>query len=187
MALQCAAHDPERRMNDDPRLSIRHCPDCGAAAFELRVPRRDDRERPVCTRCGYVHYVGPVLAAGAILHDGERLCLVRRAHEPGCGKWTFPGGFVDLDEEPDAAAVRETREETGYHAEIERLQGAYRSEGPRGKRVVIAVYVARLTGEAGGSSEEVKEVRWFAPDALPPDDEFAFPSTVRALREYLAR
>ena len=35
------------------------------------VPRRDDRERPVCTRCGYVHYVGPVLA--------EPLPLTRRA------------------------------------------------------------------------------------------------------------
>jgi len=169
----------------DPRAVLHFCPACGSEAFEWRVPRRDDRERQVCVRCGYVNYVGPALAAGVILHDDAgRLCLVRRAHDPGLGKWTFPGGFVDLDEEPEAAALREVREETGYHAEVDRLLGAWRSLGPRHKRVVILVYVGRLAGEAGGSSEEVAEVRWFAPAELPWD-EFAFASSVEALRRYL--
>ena len=150
----------------------------------MRVPRRDDRERPVCAGCGYVHYVGPALAAGAILHDGDRFCLVRRAYEPGSGKWTFPGGFVDVDEDPEAAAVRETAEETGYTAQVESLVGLYRSTGPKGKPVVIAVYAARPTGEASGTSEEVSEVRWFSRDELPWG-EFAFESTALALRRFL--
>ena len=85
-------------MSADPRLDIRFCPLCGHEGLELRVPRRDDKLRPVCLDCGYVHYVGPVVAAGVILHDRDKLCLVRRAHEPGLGLWTFPGGFVDLDD-----------------------------------------------------------------------------------------
>jgi ADP-ribose pyrophosphatase YjhB (NUDIX family) len=149
----------------------------------MRVPRRDDKLRPVCADCGWVHYVGPAVAAGVILHDGDRLCLVRRAHNPGLGRWTFPGGFVDLDEEVPAAALREAVEETGCRGEVERLVGVYHSLGPGGKRVVIVVYAARLTGKSPAGSDEVAEVRWFERDELPWD-EFAFESSVRALEDY---
>jgi len=170
-------------VSGDPRLDIRFCPLCGSAGLGLRVPRRDDKLRPVCVECDYVHYVGPVVAAGVILHDGDKLCLVRRAHEPGLGLWTFPGGFVDLDEEVPEAALREALEETGCGGEIERLVGVYNSLGPRGKRVVIIVYAVQLTRGGTGGSEEVAEVRWFTRDELPWD-EFAFPSTAEALRDY---
>ena len=152
------------------------------------MPRRDDKKRQCCSGCGFVHYVGPVLAAGVILHGGAKLCLVKRAHDPGLGKWTFPGGFVDVDEEPSAAALREVMEETGYSGEIERLLGAYKSRGPRDRRVVILVYVGRLTGSSTAPAEgfeEVEEVRWFTHDELPWE-EFAFESSVKALRLYLS-
>jgi ADP-ribose pyrophosphatase YjhB (NUDIX family) len=178
---------------------------CGSGGLEWRVPRRDDRPRQTCVACGYVHYVGPALAAGVILFDGPRVCLVRRAHDPGFGKWTFPGGFVDVGEAPAAAALRELLEETGLRGEIERFVGVYGSCGPQGRPVVILVYSGRLRGagsrarkgrggqageQADGAnvtqagSEEVQEVRWFGPSDLPWE-EFAFPSTVTALREYL--
>jgi mutator protein MutT len=158
---------------------------CGAGGLEWRVPRRDDRPRETCVRCGYVHYVGPALAAGVVLADEGRICLVRRAHDPGFGRWTFPGGFVDVGEDPADAALRELREETGCRGEIERLLGVYRSTGPQGRPVVIVVYEARLRREGTGQSDEVQEVRWFGPQDLPWD-EFAFPSTVEALRGFLS-
>ena len=166
---------------------IRYCPRCGSNDVVRRIPPGDDRERSCCEGCNYVHYVGPALAAGTILHDGDRICLIRRELNPGRGKWTFPGGFVDVEEEPEAAALRETAEETGYSARIERLVGVYKSLGPRDKHVVIVVYAAALTGEAapqGHLIEEVQEVRWFSRDELPWD-EFAFPSTIEALEAYL--
>ena len=173
-------------MSQDPSLPIRFCPRCGSDRLELRVPPRDDRERQVCARCGYTHYVGPALAAGVILHDGGRLCLVRRALPPGRGLWTFPGGFVDVGESPADAALRETTEETGHTGAIEGLVGVYPSEGPRGKPVVIVVYLARRTGDSAGTCEEVEEVRWFGRDDLPWG-EFAFDSTEQALHDYLVR
>lgn len=172
-------------MNVGSHGVIRFCPQCGSDTLEHRVPRKDDKERQVCVACGYVHYVGPALAAGMIVHRDGRLCLVRRAHEPGFGKWTFPGGFVDVGEEPSDAAARETLEEASCTAEVERLLGVYRSEGPKGKPVVLVVYVGRWLGQADGGSEEVKEVRWFAPADIPWR-EFAFTSTVEALKDYLA-
>jgi hypothetical protein len=50
---------------------------------------------------------------------------------------------------------------------------------------VIVVYAGRVKGGGVGGSEEVAEVRWFGPADLPWD-EFAFPSTATALREFLA-
>jgi ADP-ribose pyrophosphatase YjhB (NUDIX family) len=174
-------------VTQDPSLPIRFCPRCGSDRLEWRVPPRDDRERQVCEGCGYTHYVGPALAAGVILHDESgRFCLVRRALPPGRGLWTFPGGFVDVGEEPTAAALRETEEETGHAGAIEGLVGVYSSEGPRGKPVVIVVYRARSTGETGGTCEEVDEVRWFSEDELPWG-KFAFASTEQALRDHLGR
>lgn len=174
-------------MKPDPRLEIRFCPECGGTGLERRVPRRDDRTRQVCSTCGYIHYVGPALAAGAIIHDAARgrICLVRRAWDPGRGKWTFPGGFVDLDEEASAAALREAEEETGLSARIDGLVGIYNSLGPKDKRVAIVVFHAQMTGVSPRDSDEVTEVRWCAPEEIPWE-EMAFASSVQALRDFLA-
>ncbi len=146
----------------------------------------------MCRACSYVHYVGPAFAAGAILHDGSRICLVRRALQPGRGLWSFPGGFVDLGESPEAAARREVLEETGYDCVIESLVGNYASVGPRNKQVVIAVYGARVDGTeiatppvAEALSEEVLAIRWFAREELPGDDDMAFAGTTPALQTFL--
>ena len=157
------------------------------------MPRRDDKARPCCRPCGYVHYVGPSLAAGMILRreassdaPGQmEYCLVRRAHEPGKGKWSFPGGFVDLDERAEDAAIREAMEETGCTAVIDSILGVYNSIGPGGKRVAIVVFVGRATAQCDSRSEEVAELGWFSPDAIPWG-EFAFDDTAAALRRYIA-
>src|ERR1700744_3430819 len=45
--------------------------------------------------------------------ENLQLLLVKRKYEPHAGKWAFPGGFVEEEEELDAAAMRELQEETG--------------------------------------------------------------------------
>jgi ADP-ribose pyrophosphatase YjhB (NUDIX family) len=55
----------------------------------------------------------PIVAVGVLLLDGERVLLVRRARPPQAGRWTVPGGGVELGETLEAAAARELREETG--------------------------------------------------------------------------
>lgn len=55
----------------------------------------------------------PVVAVGVMLLDGDRVLLVKRARPPGVGKWTVPGGKVELGESLEAAALRELEEETG--------------------------------------------------------------------------
>ena len=55
----------------------------------------------------------PVVAVGVLLLDGDRVLLVQRGRPPQVGRWTVPGGGVELGETLEEAARRELREETG--------------------------------------------------------------------------
>jgi len=154
----------------------RFCPRCAAEAT-VAFPRS-----LTCPSCGYGAYYNPKPVACTIPVDEQgRLWLLRRAFDPGRGRWTFPGGFVDLGESVEEAARRETREELEIDAELGALVGVY---SRREDRVVLVVYRARALGEAR-TTEEATEVRAFAPEELPWD-ELAFWSTEAALRDLLA-
>jgi ADP-ribose pyrophosphatase YjhB (NUDIX family) len=163
-------------------MDFRFCPICGGT-LESRLLKDGDPRRLVCTACGYVFYLDPKLAVGTIISiDGGRIVLVKRAIDPGYGKWVFPGGYVDRGEEVRAAAVREAREETGLEVRIDRLVNIYSYSG---RVPVIVVYAATAIGGCLGCDDEGLEVRVFEPEGIPWDD-LAFRSTQEALREFLA-
>lgn len=161
-------------------VEYRFCPRC-AGRLESRTLKQDDPERLVCEACGFVFYLGPKLVAGAIVETGGGIVLSQRAIEPGYGLWTFPGGFVERGEVAEAAAARETLEETGLEIEISDIVGlyTYKDQIP-----AIAVFAARVTGGEPAPLDETLDVRAFPRDELPWS-EMAFPSTGHALKDYL--
>ena len=157
------------------------CPRC-AGRFEERVLKEGDPERLVCENCGFIFYLGPKLVAGALFEMDGGVVLVQRDIEPGYGKWTFPGGFVERGEQAEAAAEREVLEETGLEVRVSSIVGLYSYEG---QIPAIAVFRAEVTGGEPSPLDETMDVKTFSRDALPWAD-LAFPSTEHALRDYLA-
>ena len=158
----------------------RFCPRC-AGRFEERVLKEGDPGRLVCESCGFVFYLGPKLVAGAIFELDGGIVLIQRDIEPGYGKWTFPGGFVERGERAEAAAEREVLEETGLEIEVNDIVGLYTYEG---QIPAIAVFAAKAVRGELTPLDETMDVRSFPRDGLPWT-EMAFPSTEHALIDYL--
>ena len=175
-----SGHERVRLLTQLNQPEYRFCPRC-AGHLEDRVIKRGEPERLVCERCGFVFYLGPKLVAGAIIESGGGVLLIRRAIEPGYGKWTFPGGFVERGEIAEAAAGREALEEAGVKIEVMGIVGLYTYED---QIPAIAVFAARQIGGEPAPLDETLAVRSFPRDELPWP-EIAFPSTEQALKDYL--
>ncbi len=156
---------------------VHHCPRCGKPP-EIEFPRSI-----TCPHCGYGAYYNPKPVACAIAHDErDRVLLLRRAFSPSVGKWSMPGGFVDLGESVEDAARREVMEEMAIEIELTGLVGVYsRAED----RTLVVVYSA-TAGGTPSRTEEALEVRAFAPIDIPWP-QLAFWSDTRALRDHLNR
>ena len=166
----------------DDSHAFRFCPRCGGA-LDRRLLKATEPERLVCTQCGFVFYIDPKIAVGTIIRaPSGGIVLVRRAIEPGYGKWVFPGGYVDRGEPLTAAAIREAREECGLEVRLDGLVNIYSYAG---RAPVIVVYVATAIGGTLCIDDECLETIEFASDTIPWD-ELAFRSTRDGLRDYLA-
>lgn len=158
----------------------RFCPRC-SGCLDRRVIKDGEPERLVCERCDFVFYLGPKLVAGAIFELDGGIVLAQRAIEPGYGLWTFPGGFVERGEVAEAAAERETLEETGVEISAGGILGLYTYEE---QVPAIAVFTAEVTGGEPAALDETLAVESFSREELPWS-ELAFPSTGHALKDYL--
>jgi ADP-ribose pyrophosphatase YjhB (NUDIX family) len=162
--------------------NVRFCALCGGA-MQMRTVIPDYKKFKVCSRCGFIDFPGPKLVAGCLVIDAGRVLLLRRGIEPQIGKWTFPGGYVDLGETPAAAALRETREEVGMRVELGQVLGVYAD--PAHPVAAVVVYLAKPGIEEANVTDEATEVRYFAPAEIPWH-EIAFRTTHDALRDWLA-
>ena len=136
------------------------------------VPEGDDRERLTCQDCGYIAYQNPKVVTGVVCTWEEKYLICRRAIDPRKGFWTFPAGYLELNETTAQGAAREAWEEARTRVEITGLIGIY--EIPRISQVYV-VHAGRMTsGEhaPGLESIDTKLVDW--PDI--PWPEIAFPS-----------
>ena len=97
----------------------------------------------------------PKLMVDIVVPDaGGQVLLIQRANDPYGGSWALPGGFVDVGETVEDAAVREAKEETGLDVEILRLVGVYSEpdRDPRGHNVSVA-FLARAEGDPSAASD----------------------------------
>jgi 8-oxo-dGTP diphosphatase len=108
--------------------------------------------------------VAPLVGVGAVIVHEGRVLLVQRGHEPLKGRWSIPGGLIEIGEMLHEAVVREVREETGLEIEpvelVELLDRIHR-EGDRVRyHYVIADYLCRVVGGTLKAADDADAVRW---------------------------
>ena len=107
----------------------------------------------------------PVMAVGAIIRHQDRIVLIRRDKEPSKGRWTFPGGAVELGESLEDAVRREVLEETGLHVELGEvatvIDRVVRDETGRVRyHYIIVDYYARPVAGVLQPGSDVSDARW---------------------------
>ena len=111
--------------------------------------------------------VTPLLTVDAAIIYKEKLVLIKRKNPPFQDFFALPGGFVEVGETVESAAVREAKEETGLGIELIKLLGVYSdpSRDPRGHTVSIC-YLARGSGKLKAGSD-AKDIELFDMNEIP--------------------
>lgn len=113
-------------------------------------------------------YATPKLDVRGVVFREGRILLVRERRD---GRWTLPGGWVDVGDSPREAVEREIREESGYETQAVRLLAVYdrnrHAHPPHPQHIYKLFILCDLVGGAPAESEETDGVGFFAQDALP--------------------
>jgi 8-oxo-dGTP diphosphatase len=109
----------------------------------------------------------PIVGVGAVILDHGKLLLEKRGNEPAKGKWSIPGGVVELGESLEDAVIRETKEETCLDVEAPRLidvvdQVDLDEEGRVKYHFVIVDYFVTVKGGTVKADSDADELQWVA-------------------------
>jgi len=153
------------------RHGYRYCPRCGKEMVDRLAY---GRMRRVCSdpTCSFVQFIDPKVGAAVLALTGDnRVLLVKRNVDPARGTWCLPGGFMELGETPQATAIRECKEESGYEVDITRLIDVFYYENFRGSGILI-IYQGKINGGTSLPGDDAEEVSFFSPNELPENITF---------------
>ena len=100
--------------------NLKYCSSCGKLN---NYGLKEGLNRYFCSKCNIIHYENPKPTATLICPRGDDILLVKRAFEPAIGEWSLPGGFMELNETLEQAAIRELKEETNLDGNVVKLLG----------------------------------------------------------------
>jgi len=107
----------------------------------------------------------PIVGIGVVIVEDQKIVLIKRGNEPARGKWTIPGGLVELGEPNEAAVIREAKEETCLEVENPQLvdvvsQVDLDAEGKVKYHYVIVDYLVHVKGGDISAASDAVELRW---------------------------
>ncbi len=139
---------------------MKYCPDC-ASLLELK--RIDGVERKACPspECNFVHWDNPVPVIAALVQYQGKVVLARNWQWPE-GMFSLVTGYLERNETPEGAVVREVKEELGLNGKVQDFIGCYSFTE---KNQVILAYWVVATGELKTGSE-ISEVKLLSREEL---------------------
>ncbi|MDH4115764.1 MAG: NUDIX hydrolase N-terminal domain-containing protein [Acidimicrobiia bacterium] len=154
-----------------------------ALAAEMATHPGGDVESVRSVFSSMTGYATPLIICRAAVFDGEdRILMVR---ETADGRWTLPGGWIDVGDSPSGATEREVLEETGYRVSVSKLAAVFdkrkHAHPPAPHHAYLMFFIAHLQGGSPATSIETSEIGWFGADELPEL------STGRATRPQIMR
>ena len=99
-------------------LSVNFCMKCGS---QMGLREIDGVERKACSSCEFVYWGDYSIGVGGLVIRENKILLVKRAHDPGKGYWTNPGGYIEQFENIEETIQREVKEEAGITARVNRI------------------------------------------------------------------
>lgn len=113
----------------------------------------------------------PLVGVGGFIHREGKVLLIKRKFDPNRGRWSLPGGLLEVGEEPMEGARREVREELGLEVEVERLLQVANEviEDEKGRvrfHFVLIDYLMTPVSEKITLNDESEEFSWFEPSAI---------------------
>ncbi|MDI6847844.1 MAG: NUDIX hydrolase [Candidatus Bathyarchaeia archaeon] len=128
----------------------------------------------------------PVVGVGAVIICSGKILLEKRKGEPGRGKWSIPGGLVELGESVEQTVIREVKEETNLEVEKPELIDVVDNISVDGNgeityHFVIVDYFVKLRGGTLKAADDAAELRWVAFDDVENYD------LTKSFREFFQR
>ena len=145
-------------------MNYKYCSRCGVL---LEMKESGGRQRPTCPQCGFIVFLPFSIGAGGLLIQDGRVLLIQRKLPPGAGQWTLPSGYVEIDETPDEAVVREVFEESGLRTRAVGLIAVWHTPRQESQDAWY-VFGMQLDGpltdlKPGGDGVETQRAGFFAP------------------------
>ena len=120
-------------------------------------------------------YPRPAVTADIIIikriDDQQFVLLIERKHPPFEGMWALPGGFLEMDETLEEAALRELQEETGIAGiELKQFHTFSKVNRDPRHRTITTVFIGFTDNETAApeAGDDAAKAEWFALDKLPP-------------------
>jgi len=157
---------------------------CHYCGTELSEKFCEGRLRFFCEHCNGILYENPVPATCLVVVDKqERVLLVKRSVAPKKGLWCLPGGFIELGEAPEQAALRELKEETGLSGKIDMLLGVSSNPSTLYHSVLMVGYMVKTYSGTLIAGDDADDAGYFHYHEMPV---IAFESHRSFIRMYYA-
>lgn len=168
-------------------MDFKFCPRCGS---KLKKAKQENRQRLVCSSCGFIFYGNAKPTVTAIITDkNNQVLLVKRGVEPKKNFWDLPGGFLEEDEHPKDGLKRELEEELGVKVKIGKMLDIFIDNYQDQADVCFTLNIYYLVKIVQGDPQPMSDIialRWFEKEAIP-FKKLAFNNSQEALKLWLKK